>query len=100
MKLPPTMPSTTPISTSTTRISISVMPRECRRRIVWSRIVFPSIRLAQFLRAKRQASRGLVPFLLHKFAHSHHTQQDGEHDAADHHGETEDQRGLENGEKA
>src|SRR5512141_19066 len=90
MKLPPTMPMMMPISVSTTRISISVMPR-CRnerapapRRRMDVECMANSFALDE---ARTGAPCGRLPDFrlrsLHKFAHAHHAEQDREHDAPD-----------------
>src|SRR5512143_1279389 len=100
MKLPPTMPITTAIRTSTTRISISVIP-DCR---VVSRPVMPAPLSGLFATAPRgqDPARGATirHASLDKFAHPHYAEQDREHDPADQHREREQQRRLEHGEEA
>src|ERR1700694_441073 len=95
------MPMTMPMSVSTTRISIKVIPcaradvrarqRDTRRAAVKRcMITSPRPMQAEFLDAA----------LSDKFAHSHDPEKYREYDPADEHGETEYQSGLEHRKKA
>src|SRR4029079_11641757 len=105
------MPSTTPISVSTTRISISVMPacrarprhdiprapRPCKLR--WVFTIMSSFARDARNRVGAQQKIGWTRFRC-EFAHAHHAEQDREHDAADEDRESENQHRLEHREEA
>src|SRR5947207_10759277 len=103
MKLPPTMPSTTPIKTSTTRISIRVIPDSCLRDrfiFILQRPYACSAAMLSRMFSSGGADRIVRQVSADEFAHPHHAEQDREHDSADQHGETEDHRRLEDREEA
>src|SRR5579864_5283875 len=90
------MPMTMPSRTSTTRISIRVMPRELR--------AVPNSPCAGFvfIASSPSSPRRLGPLDAasgDKFAHAEQAEQNRQHDAEDEHGKPEDQHRLEDGEE-
>src|SRR6266571_4402962 len=101
MNLLPMMPMTMPISVSTTRISIKVIPRLPYRMRLRRRDKRRGVSNRCMITSPRPTWAGCLDAASSdKFAHPHDTEQDREHDAADQHREAEDQRGLEHCEKA
>src|SRR4051812_23580350 len=80
---------TMPMSTRTTRISMRVMPRTALRE--WNDCF---IFMEYLLRDPLDAH------LLYKFAHAHDAQQNGKHDASDHHRQAEDEHRLQDGQES
>src|SRR5437870_1323238 len=95
--LPPTMPMTIPISTSTTRISIRVMPRDRRARVETPALVSILISVPS---PPAVRSRPLDAPSYDKFAHRHHAHEDRKHDPANENSEAQDQHRLKHGKKA
>src|SRR5438309_11930641 len=96
------MPSTIPRITSTTRISIRVMPDTClRERFICLKRPFAWWRAAAaFFGARSELLEPLRHVSADEFGHSHDAQENREHDAAHEHREPEDQRRLQDRQEA
>src|SRR5437870_12344021 len=101
MNLLPMIPMTMPISVSTTRISIRVIPRTLADVHTRQRDSGRAAARPCMITSPRPKRAGwLDAASSDKFAHPHDAEQNREHDATDHHREAQDEHGLEHAEKA